>query len=201
VLPACPDPPELATTAGRAHAELTAPAVGCISGRDLSLNPQPTPPWRGFSFQLDRFSVTSREFPFKIVSMPDSNAASPVSVVLVVDDDTAVLHSLTALFESHGIPIITARDGLEGLDAFRRLSPAVVLTDILMPEQDGIGAIMEMRRERPAIKIIAMSGGGRIGKSDFLTVAKKLGADAVIQKPIDPDGLVKLLGMFLHTAG
>jgi CheY-like chemotaxis protein len=136
-----------------------------------------------------------------LVSVADSTDVSRGPAVLVVDDDPAILHSLRALLESGGIPIATARDGLEGLAAFRRIKPAVVLTDIIMPEQDGIGAIVEMRRQRPDLKIIAMSGGGRIGKSDFLTVAKKLGADAVIEKPFDPDELVKLLQTFLQAAG
>jgi DNA-binding response OmpR family regulator len=73
----------------------------------------------------------------------------------------------------------------------------VVLTDIIMPEQDGIGVIMEMRRERPGVKIIAMSGSGRCGKSDFLTVAKKLGADSVIHKPFDIDELVETINRHL----
>jgi len=117
-------------------------------------------------------------------------SAAPGPAVLVIDDDPALLHSLAALLEAHRITFATARDGREGLDAFRRISPAVVLTDVIMPEQDGIGAIIEMRRERPGVKIIAMSGSGRVGKSDFLTVAKKLGATAVIHKPFDIDELV-----------
>ena len=122
-----------------------------------------------------------------------NSPAAPKAEVLIIDDDVAILHSLRVLFESNDIPLAIARDGLEGLALFRKLSPKVVLTDILMPEQDGIGVIMAMRRERPDVKIIAMSGGGRIGKSDFLTVAKKLGADAVIAKPFDVDELIGLI--------
>jgi two-component system chemotaxis response regulator CheY len=127
--------------------------------------------------------------------------ASSAPAVLVIDDDPALLNSFEVVLEAHGIPFTTARDGLEGLAAFRRLSPPVVLIDILMPEKDGITAIITMRRERPTAKIVAMSGGGRIGKSDFLAVAKKLGADAVIHKPFDVDELVKLLRTFLQAAG
>ena len=116
--------------------------------------------------------------------------APAAPAVLVIDDDPAVLDSLATLFEIHGISIATAQDGVAGLEVFRRTSPAMVLTDIIMPEQDGIGLIMEMRRERPGVKIIAMSGSGRIGKSDFLTVAKSLGADSVVPKPFDIDELV-----------
>ena len=116
--------------------------------------------------------------------------ASAAPAVLVIDDDPAVLHSLASVFEACGIAIAMARDGLARAGRVRRISPKVVLTDIIMPEQDGIGIVMEMRRERPGVMIIAMSGSGRIGKSDFLTVAKKLGADAVVPKPFDIDELV-----------
>ena len=95
-------------------------------------------------------------------------------------------------------PTTTVRNGHDGLAVFRLAPPAVVLTDIVMPEQDGISTIMAMRRACPATKIIAMSGGGSIAKSEFLTVAKKLGADAVVHKPVDVDDLVKLLRTFLR---
>jgi CheY-like chemotaxis protein len=118
-------------------------------------------------------------------------AAGPT--VLVIDDNPAYLLSLESLLETHGMRVAKARDGAEGLALFRTIAPAVVLTDIIMPERDGISAIVLMRRERPDVKIIAMSGAGRIGKSDFLTVAKQLGADEVMPKPLDIDRLVMML--------
>lgn len=119
-----------------------------------------------------------------------NSTPGPAPAVLVIDDDPAMLHSLASVFEAHGIDIATAHDGLAGLARFRQVSPKVVLTDIIMPELDGLSAIMEMRRQRPGVTIIAMSGGGRIGKSDFLAVAKQLGADSTVQKPFDVDELV-----------
>jgi DNA-binding NtrC family response regulator len=77
----------------------------------------------------------------------------------------------------------------------------VVLTDIIMPEQDGIGVIMALRRERPGVKIIAMSGGGRIGKSDLLMIAKQLGANSVIQKPFDASELLATILRHLELPG
>ena len=68
--------------------------------------------------------------------------------VLVVDDDPGFLDSLTLLLETHGFRVLTARDGAHGLQMFRAHSPAVVVTDIMMPEEDGIGAMLQMRRER-----------------------------------------------------
>ncbi len=93
--------------------------------------------------------------------------------------------------------MVTATDGDRGLAAFREHTPAVVITDILMPEQDGIGAIREMRRLRPDAKIVAISGGGKIDKSDYLTVAEKLGADIGIEKS-DIDKLLSILPTLLR---
>ena len=129
-----------------------------------------------------------------------SNASS-APAVLVIDDDAALLRSFENVLEAYGIPIATARNGPDGLAVFRWALPAVVLTDIIMPDLDGVSAIMEMRRERPGVKIIAMSGSGRIGKSDFLTIAKKLGADAVVYKPLNVVELVMLIRTFLRAGG
>lgn len=72
----------------------------------------------------------------------------------------------------------------------------MVLTDILMPGQDGIELIREIRRAHVNVKIIAMSGGGYVDKTDYLRYARLLGADATINKPADIDELVQLLRSF-----
>ena len=82
---------------------------------------------------------------------------------------------------------------------FRKRRPAAVLTDILMPEQDGLGAIMEMRRERPEVKIIAISGAGRMGRADPLAMARKLGADATFEKGRIASELIELLKGMLRN--
>ena len=71
--------------------------------------------------------------------------------------------------------------------------PDVVITDIIMPEQEGIDTIIQIRRERPGIKIIAISGGGRIRNIDFLEMAQSLGADEVLAKPFEADELLSSL--------
>src|SRR5690348_15772000 len=82
--------------------------------------------------------------------------------VLVIDDEAVVRQSLETLLETYGFQVALARDGAQGLAAFRRIAPDLVLTDIVMPNQDGIETILTMRRERPAAKIIAMSGRGSV---------------------------------------
>jgi len=113
--------------------------------------------------------------------------------VLVIDDDPAMVESLAMMLEDHGFRVLTANNGVRGLEVFREQRPVAVLTDILMPEQDGIGAIMEMRRERPEVKIIAISGAGRMGRTDPLAMARKLGADATFEKGRSANELLLLL--------
>ena len=120
------------------------------------------------------------------------------ATVLVIDDDPDMVESLAMMLGDHGFPVLTANDGVRGLEMFREYKPAVVLTDILMPEQDGIEVIMTMRRERPGVKIIAISGSGRIGSTDFLTMARKLGADAAFEKGRSASELLELLKAMLR---
>jgi DNA-binding NtrC family response regulator len=124
-------------------------------------------------------------------------AATAKPTVLLVDDDLAVLESIAMLLELRGFRVVTATNGRAGLAAFRKHSPAAVITDILMPEEDGLGAIREMRRERPDAKIIAMSGGGWVDKADYLTIAEQLGADAAFEK-IETEKLIDALEAMLN---
>jgi CheY-like chemotaxis protein len=74
-----------------------------------------------------------------------------------------------------------------------RRQPKVVITDIVMPEKEGIETIMELRKSCPSVKIVAISGGVRTGTNDFLHLAKKLGADEILSKPLDMDRLENLM--------
>jgi DNA-binding NtrC family response regulator len=119
---------------------------------------------------------------------PFSDAAP---TVLIIDDNIELLDSLEMVFEEAGFRVLTARNGWEGLNVFRRQKPTVVVTDIMMPEQDGIGTIIHMRRERPDVKIVAMSGGGYIDTCDYLPIARRLGANATFRKARDVDTLIQ----------
>jgi CheY-like chemotaxis protein len=117
--------------------------------------------------------------------------------VLVIDDDAEMLDLLVTLLEAHGFRVLTASNGIRALQVMRESAPRVVLTDILMPGQDGLELIREMRRAHINVKIIAMSGGGYVDKTDYLRYARLLGADATMNKPADTDELVGLLRSFL----
>jgi two-component system chemotaxis response regulator CheY len=110
--------------------------------------------------------------------------------ILVIDDDTIVRETIVQVLEDHGHGVVSAEDGKRGVAAFRAERPDLVITDIIMPEQEGIQTITEIRGLAPQAKIIAISGGGRIGNADFLKIARHLGAADVIAKPFDPDDLV-----------
>ncbi len=113
--------------------------------------------------------------------------------VLVIDDDEAVRSSLEMLLEAYGYEVVLARDGRQGLAAFRANTPDMVLVDLMMPVQDGIETIVQIRREWPDAYIVAMSGGARIGSWDGLAVARELGADHAIEKPFEADELLAIL--------
>jgi DNA-binding response OmpR family regulator len=103
--------------------------------------------------------------------------------VLVIDDDDRIRRMVAKVLSADGHQVTCASDGAAGIAAFRREGPDAVVTDIIMPEQEGIETIVTMRRERPATKIIAISGGGRMGDIELLRMAQLLGADDVIPKP------------------
>ena len=118
-------------------------------------------------------------------------------VVLIIDDDVGMRVLLVTLLKAHGFRVLTAASGVRGLQVIRESAPRVVLTDILMPGQDGMETIRAIRRAHLDVKIIAMSGGGYIDKLDYLGYARMLGADATINKPADIDELIGLLRSFL----
>lgn len=109
--------------------------------------------------------------------------------ILVIDDDAAVRESLSDCLAMDGFEVLSAPNGREGLRICEESSPDVVLTDIVMPDMDGIEVVQALRDLHPACKVIAMSGGWRLGTSDFLRIAKSLGADATLAKPFDLDVL------------
>lgn len=110
--------------------------------------------------------------------------------ILVIDDDILVRMAIKAVLERAGHEVILASDGQAGMREYGSHAVDLVVTDMLMPEQDGIETILALRKTNPFIKILAISGGARINSQDFLPVAEKLGANASLRKPFGPDDLV-----------
>jgi CheY-like chemotaxis protein len=120
--------------------------------------------------------------------------------ILVIEDNPIVRSTVGRILEAGGYQVISAGDGIQGVAAFRKEQPDLVVTDIIMPEQEGIETIRQILADRPGTKIIAISGGGRIGNTDFLQIARKVGASEVLPKPFDPDDLLQLVSNCLAAA-
>ena len=114
--------------------------------------------------------------------------------VLVVDDSADMRSSLQLLLELLGYEVATARDGAAALEMQEQRAFAVVITDIFMPGTDGIETIARFKSTWPAMRVIAMSGGGERTKHDYLIAARQIGADATLQKPFSLHTLVAALG-------
>jgi DNA-binding response OmpR family regulator len=118
--------------------------------------------------------------------------------ILLIDDDDDVRTLLVYELEAAGHDVRVARDGMQGL-VMQRAAPAeLVITDIFMPEKEGIETIRELKEEFPRTKVIAISGGGRLLASpgrftmhDLGVVARHLGAAAVLSKPFEIAQLLK----------
>jgi CheY-like chemotaxis protein len=103
--------------------------------------------------------------------------------VLIADDDERLREATRAVLESAGHSVIEASDGAEALRLLLRQQADVIVCDMFMQGQDGIETIRRLRRDHPALKIVAMSGGGYLGALDVLKVARHLGALEVLKKP------------------
>jgi DNA-binding response OmpR family regulator len=113
--------------------------------------------------------------------------------VLVIDDDVELLRLLTEGLARAGYEVDGAIDGRRGCQRVLAGAPDVVVVDIVMPTQEGIESIVAIRAARPDTRIVAMSGGGRIGPCFLLDLARHLGADATIAKPFRRAALIEAI--------
>ena len=113
-----------------------------------------------------------------------------MSVILIIEDDKEVREMLKAVLIKKDFNVIEAENGKEALIHFKPGVTDLVITDLLMPEEDGIKVIMKIREMKPGIKVIAISGGGKAGPGSYLTMAKALGADAIYSKPFSINEIV-----------
>jgi len=103
--------------------------------------------------------------------------------ILIIDDDDLVREYLVEVLRRAGYEVDSAPDGKAGVEACRGSNTDLVVTDIIMPEKDGIETIMDLRRENPGLKVMAISGGGRSEPESYLASARLLGADFTMSKP------------------
>lgn len=105
--------------------------------------------------------------------------------ILVIDDDEDFRGMVCTLLTRAGYEVVACPDGKKGVELFRRNPGCLVITDLIMPDREGIEIIMELRRDYPEVKIIAMSGGGRGNPDVYLHSAVCLGACKAFAKPFD----------------
>lgn len=105
--------------------------------------------------------------------------------ILVIDDDKAIRRSLSILLEQDGHQVLTAENGREGIDIHKQNAVDLIITDIIMPDKNGIETIVQFRCDYPDVKIIAISGGGMLVPEEYLTMAGAVGADKTITKPFE----------------
>ncbi len=115
-----------------------------------------------------------------------------MSRIIVADDDEDIRAVYQRGLERAGHEVVAIADGRQVLGACREHQTELVLLDILMPDQDGIETIVELQKELPEVKIIAISGGGSFGDpGPFFQAAKALGAVRVLRKPVEMKQLVQ----------
>ena len=118
--------------------------------------------------------------------------------ILIIDDEPHILLMLKKMLEKAGYEIDLASNGVEGLDLFSKRPSDLVITDIIMPEKEGLETIRAMTRILPELKIIAMSGGGRLSASNYLETALIFGASKIIEKPFSQQQMVSAVKELLE---
>ena len=113
-----------------------------------------------------------------------------MSRILIIDDELSLRQVLRVILERAGHTVLEAPDGREGMALWHREPTDVVVTDLFMPDKDGLQVLMEMKKVATKPKIIAMSGGGQKGLLDWRANALALGADRVLVKPFDAPTLL-----------
>jgi DNA-binding response OmpR family regulator len=123
-----------------------------------------------------------------------------MSKVLVIEDDAALGGAIARALSHSGHQASVARNGNDGLELFLREQPSVVITDILMPEREGLETIRAIRNLNPDTKIIAISGASRTLYGDYLVMAAKLGACEIMAKPFGARELLTRVSVCLRLA-
>ncbi|MEN8157201.1 MAG: response regulator [Bacteroidota bacterium] len=121
--------------------------------------------------------------------------------ILIIDDESNILMMLKKMLEQSGYEIELAANGVEGIEMFKKSRADLVITDIIMPEKEGLETIREMRRIKSDLKIIAMSGGGKVSADSYLEIARIFGASKIISKPFTKQEMVLAVDELLKADG
>ena len=119
--------------------------------------------------------------------------------VLIVEDDKELRDMISLSLTRRKFTVIESANGKEAIMHFKPSITDLVVTDLIMPEEDGLKVIMKLREIKPSLKIIAISGGGKAGPGSYLNLAKALGADAIYSKPFSLNDLVTKIEDLLRS--
>lgn len=113
--------------------------------------------------------------------------------IILIEDDDSVRSLLKRALVSYGYCVREASNGKEGIALFNEKAADLIITDIIMPEKEGLEIIAEFRKSHPDFKIIAISGGGQIDSEIYLRMAKNLGAFQILSKPFETKELFRII--------
>ena len=117
--------------------------------------------------------------------------------ILVIDDDDQILRMLHQVLEMEGHETTLASNGNKGLKILKETGADLIITDIIMPDKEGLETISELKENYPDLKIIAMSGGGTIDPDSYLKLAEKMGASRTLMKPFQREELLDVVNDLL----
>ena len=120
--------------------------------------------------------------------------------ILVIDDESLTRSTIVTILNREGFSVEEAPDGQTGIDMIHKTTPDVVITDIFMPDKDGIEIVVELKRSCPRTKIIAMTGGGQRRMMEIAAAATLLGADHILYKPFETESLLAAVNAALGTS-
>lgn len=121
--------------------------------------------------------------------------------ILVVDDDIQMRSAMRRCLEREGYTVIEAGNANEALAHVKQVPVHLVITDIIMPDADGLELVFALRRSHPALKVIAISGGGQFAANGFnLDLASRAGAAVGLSKPFEPGVLLEKVRTLLSSA-
>jgi len=120
-----------------------------------------------------------------------------MSRILIIEDDNEVREYLESVLSRAGYEVVSSSNGKSGVAAFTDEPADLVITDIIMPEKDGIETIMDLRRINPLLKVIAISGGGRAEPENYLHSARLLGASKTMKKPFTNQEMLEAIADLL----
>jgi len=113
--------------------------------------------------------------------------------ILVIDDDDQFRETLKEMLEEEGYHINDAQNGVIGIELYRKNPSDLVITDLFMPEKEGIETIIDLKNEFPDAKIIAMSGGGSLQPANYLALTEELGVLKTFEKPFSRNSLLETI--------